>query len=542
MRGLMQDHPLLVSSLLRHAAKHHRGSKLVSVDPQGVATRFSWPEAEEDAKRLAQALARRGVQPGERIATLAWNSREHLALYYGVSGMGAVMHTVNPRLFPDQITYILEDAQDTHIFVDPSVLPALLAVKDKLPAAVRAVVLMGPVAEKPDFPVEVLSMADLLAAEDGAYEWPELDEREACSLCYTSGTTGMPKGVLYSHRSTVLHAMTAISPDIFCMSARDVVMPVVPMFHVNAWSIPYAAAMTGASMVLPGPRLDPASLFALFEGEGITFSAGVPTIWTMLLQWLRADPSRKFTRPPRLVVGGTALPVPVTEGFLRDYGVEIVHAWGMTEISPLGSTNVRKAETAGWDDARWLAYSRKQGRPPYGVDFRVLDASGNPIAQDEVAFGELEVRGPWVASAYFNRENEPAFSADGWFATGDVVTLDALGAIEIVDRAKDVIKSGGEWISSITLENLALAHPDVQLAAAIPVAHPKWDERPLLVVVPKPGTNPTAESVLAVLEGKVAKWWMPDQVEFVDSLPLTATGKLWKAELKKRFKDYTLPA
>ncbi|WP_206932659.1 long-chain-fatty-acid--CoA ligase [Roseococcus thiosulfatophilus] len=542
MRGLMQDHPLLVSSLLRHAAKHHRGSKLVSVDPQGAVTRFSWPEAEADAKRLAQALARRGVQPGERIATLAWNSREHLALYYGVSGMGAVMHTVNPRLFPDQIAYILEDAQDTHIFVDPSVLPALVAVRDKLPACLRAVVLMGPVAEKPDFPVEVLSMAELMAAEDGAYEWPELDEREACSLCYTSGTTGMPKGVLYSHRSTVLHAMTAISPDIFCMSARDVVMPVVPMFHVNAWSIPYAAAMTGASMVLPGPRLDPASLFALFEGEGITFSAGVPTIWTMLLQWLRADPSRKFSKPPRLVVGGTALPVPITEGFLRDYGVEIVHAWGMTEISPLGSTNVRKAETADWDDARWLAYSRKQGRPPYGVDFRVLDASGNPIAQDEVAFGELEVRGPWVASAYFNRENEPAFSADGWFATGDVVTLDALGAIEIVDRAKDVIKSGGEWISSITLENLALAHPEVQLAAAIPVAHPKWDERPLLVVVPKPGTNPTAESVLAVLEGKVAKWWMPDRVEFVDSLPLTATGKLWKAELKKRFKDYTLPA
>jgi len=542
MRGLMQEHPLLVSSLLRHAAKHHRGSKLVSVDPQGTATRFSWPEAEDDAKRLAQALARRGVQPGERIATLAWNSREHLALYYGVSGMGAVMHTVNPRLFPDQIAYILEDAQDTHVFVDPSVLPALLAVRDRLPAALRAVVLMGPVAERPDFPVEVLSMAELMAAEDGAYEWPVMDERDACSLCYTSGTTGMPKGVLYSHRSTVLHAMAAIAPDIFGMSARDVVMPVVPMFHVNAWSIPYAAAMTGASMVLPGPRLDPASLFALFEGEGITFSAGVPTIWTMLLQWLRADPSRKFIKPPRLVVGGTALPVPVTEGFLREYGVDIRHAWGMTEISPLGSTNARKAETADWDEARWLDYSRKQGRPPYGVDFRVLDANGNPIPADEVGFGELEVRGPWVASAYFNREGDPAFSADGWFATGDVVTLDAQGAIEIVDRAKDVIKSGGEWISSITLENLALAHPDVQLAAAIPVAHPKWDERPLLLVVPKPGTSPTAESVLAVLEGKVAKWWMPDRVEFVESLPLTATGKLWKAELKKRFKDYTLPA
>ncbi|MCX8133973.1 MAG: long-chain-fatty-acid--CoA ligase [Roseococcus sp.] len=541
MRGLMQEHPLLVSSLLEHAAKHHAGAKVVSVDATGAVTRGTWRDVAHDAKRLAQALSRRGVQRGERIATLAWNTRAHLAAYYGVSGMGAVLHTVNPRLFADQIAYILQDAADTHLFVDPSVLPAVTAIADRLPASLRAVVLMGPVEEPPALPVEVLQLEALLAAEDGAYEWPVFDEYEASSLCYTSGTTGMPKGVLYSHRSTVLHAMAAVAPDVFALSARDVAMPVVPMFHVNAWAIPYASALVGASLVLPGPRLDPASLFRLFEEERVTFSAGVPTIWTMLLQWLRADPARRFARPPRLVVGGTALPLPVTEGFLREYGVPIVHAWGMTEISPLGSTNVRKAENADWDEERFLAYSRKQGRPQFGVDFRVRDAEGRDIPHDGVAFGELEVRGHWTAAAYFNRPDDPAFTSDGWFRTGDVVTVDELGSIEIVDRAKDVIKSGGEWISSITLENLALAHPDVQLAAAIPVHHPKWDERPLLVVVRKPGTDPTPESILKVLEGKIAKWWMPDAVEFVDSLPLTATGKLWKAELKRQFKDYRLP-
>jgi len=540
MLGLMQEHPLLVSSLLRHAARHHHGAKIVSVDAEGVGSRATWPEVEQGAKRLAQALMRLGVKRGDRVATLAWNSREHLEVYYAASGMGAVLHTVNPRLFPDQIAHILEDAADVVLFVDPSVLPALMAVAERLPASLRAVVLMRP-SLKPDLPVEVLDQAAICAAESGDYDWPLLDERAASSLCYTSGTTGMPKGVLYSHRSTVLHAMAAVQPDVFALSALDVAMPVVPMFHVNAWGIPYAAPLVGTSLVLPGPKLDPASLFRLFEEERVTFSAGVPTIWTLLLAWLRADTSRRFAKPPRLVVGGTALPVAITGGFLAEYGVEILHAWGMTEISPLGSVNARKAENADWDAQRFLAYSRKQGRPQFGVDFRVLDANGAPIAQDEVAFGELEVQGHWVAGGYFNHPGDPAVTGDGWFRTGDVVTLDALGSIEIVDRAKDVIKSGGEWISSITLENLALAHPDVALAAAIPVHHPKWDERPLLVVVRKPGTDPTPESILAVLEGKVAKWWLPDRVEFVDSLPLTATGKLWKAELKRQFKDYVLP-
>ena len=539
MLGLMQEHPLLVSSILRHAARHHTGARIVSVDAAGLATRSDWPGLERSARRLAQALARLGAKPGDRVATMSWNSRAHLEVYYAVSGMGAVLHTVNPRLFADQIAYILEDAADVVLFVDPAVLPALLAVAGRLPASLRAVVLMD-AAPTPDLPVPVLDQATLIAAEDGEYAWPVLDERAASSLCYTSGTTGMPKGVLYSHRSTVLHAMSAIQADVFALSARDVAMPVVPMFHVNAWSIPYASAMAGASLVLPGPKLDPASLHHLFEGERVTFSAGVPTIWTLLLAWLRTDATRKFSTPPRLVVGGTALPVAITRGFQREYGIPILHAWGMTELSPLGSLNARKAETADWDEERWLAYSRKQGRPPFGVDFRVLDAAGQPIAQDGVAFGELEVRGPWVAGAYFNHPDDPSFSADGWFATGDMVTVDALGTIEVVDRAKDVIKSGGEWISSITLENLALAHPDVALAAAIGVHHAKWDERPLLLVVRKPGTEPTPEDILAVLEGKVAKWWMPDRVEFVESLPMTATGKLWKAELKRQFKDYTL--
>jgi len=541
MRGLMQEHPLLVSSILRHAARHHRGAKIVSVDPEGTVTRGTWPEVAQGAAKLAQALMRLGVQPGNRVATLGWNSRQHLELYYAVSGLGAVLHTVNPRLFAEQIAYILEDAQDVLVFVDPVVLPALVAIADRLPQSLRAVVLMRP-APKPDFPVEVLDQGTLCAVESGDYAWPVFDERSASSLCYTSGTTGMPKGVLYSHRSTVLHAMGAIQPDAFALAAVDVAMPVVPMFHVNAWGIPYAAPMAGSSLVLPGPKLDPASLFRLFEAEGITFSAGVPTIWTLMLQWLREDRSRRFTKPPRLVVGGTALPVAVTAGFLKEYGVPILHAWGMSEMSPLGSLNALKPENADWDEDRRLDYGRKQGRALFGVDFRVLDGDGKPIAEDGVAFGELEVQGPWVAGAYYNRPEDPAFTLDGWFRTGDVVTVDALGEIEIVDRAKDVIKSGGEWISSITLENLAMAHPDVALAAAIPVHHPKWDERPLLLVVARQGTEPTPESILAVLEGKVAKWWMPDRVEFVETLPLTATGKLWKAELKRQWKDFSLPA
>ena len=537
MRGLMQEQPLLVSSILRHAARHHGASKIVSVDGAGAVTRSGYPAVAARSARLANALTRLGVGRGERVATLGWNTLPHLELYFAVSGMGAVLHTVNPRLFPGQISFILSDAADVALFVDASLLPALVALANRFPASLRCVVVMGD-GKLPVLPVPVLAYESLLAGEEAEFDWPALDERSASALCYTSGTTGEPKGVLYSHRSTVLHAMAAVQPDVFALRALDVVMPVVPMFHVNAWGLPYCAPMVGSSLVLPGPKLDPASLHGLFESERVTFSAGVPTIWTALLQWLRANPESAFAAPPRLVVGGTALPVPVTTGFQKEYGVQILHAWGMTEISPLGSVNTRKAENADWSDEDFLAYSRKQGRPQFGVDLRVLNGDGAPIAQDDVAFGELQVQGHWVASAYFNRSQDDAFTDDGWMRTGDVVTIDQLGSIEIVDRAKDVIKSGGEWISSITLENLALAHPDVQLAAVIPAHHPKWDERPLLLVVRKPGTTPDPASILAIYAGKVAKWWVPDAVEFVDSLPLTATGKLWKAEMKKQWKDY----
>ncbi|WP_149538179.1 long-chain-fatty-acid--CoA ligase [Siccirubricoccus phaeus] len=542
MLGLMQDRPLLISALLEHAARHHGGAKIVSARADGSLARHTWPQIAARAAQLAHALTKRGVQRGERIATLAWNGHHHLECYYGVSGMGAVLHTVNPRLFPGQIGYILADAADTHLFVDPTLVAGAEALADKLPESLKTIVIMGDASQIPAecslrARFEVLSQEELIAGEPEHFPWPDLDERAASSLCYTSGTTGEPKGVLYSHRSTVLHAISTLQRDCFNIGATDVVMPVVPMFHVNGWGIPYSAAAAGASLALPGMKLDPASLHRLFEEEGVTFSAGVPTIWTALLQWLRAEPARRFTRPPRLVVGGTALPTAINAGFLKEYGVSILHAWGMTETSPLGTTNARKPENADWDADRFLDYARKQGRALFGVEIRVRDGNGQEIPHDGVAFGELEVRGPWVASAYFNRPGDPAHTADGWFRTGDVVTVDALGCMEIVDRAKDVIKSGGEWISSITLENLIMGHPAVAEAAVIPVRHRKWDERPLLLVQPKPGMTPSAEEILAFYEGKVAKWWIPDAVEFVESLPHTATGKLWKAELKQSYRD-----
>jgi fatty-acyl-CoA synthase len=542
MLGLMQDRPLLISSLLEHAARNHPASKIVTARADGSVVRHTWRDIAARAAQLAHALKARGVQQGERIATLAWNDHRHLEAYYGISSMGAVLHTVNPRLFPDQIAFILADAQDTHLLVDATLLAGAEALVDKLPASLRTVIVMGEASQVPaDCPLrrrcEVISQEELIAGQPTTYAWPELDERSASSLCYTSGTTGDPKGVLYSHRSTVIHAFASLQKDCFNLGATDVVLPVVPMFHVNAWGIPYASAVVGASLVLPGPKLDPASLFRLFEEEGVNFSAGVPTIWTAMLQWLRADSARRFTTPPRLVVGGTALPQAINAGFLKEYGVSILHAWGMTETSPLGTANARKVENAGWDEEQFLDYSRKQGRPLYGVELRVLDGEGQEIAHDGVAFGELEVRGPWVCSAYFNRPGDPAHTPDGWFRTGDVVTVDELGSIEIVDRAKDVIKSGGEWISSITLENLIMGHPDVAAAAVIAMHHPKWDERPLLLIVPKAGTSPTAEGILAYYDGKVAKWWIPDAVEFVESLPMTATGKVWKAALKTSYKD-----
>ncbi|HVV93811.1 MAG TPA: long-chain-fatty-acid--CoA ligase [Hyphomicrobiales bacterium] len=543
MDGLMQERELLISDILGFAARYHRGAKIVTARPDGSTVHHTYPQIHARAAKLANALKARGVKPGERIATLAWNDHRHLELYYGISGIGAVCHTINPRLFPPQVAFIVKDAEDTHLFVDPMFLPLVEGVADAIAGVVKTIVVLDD--KVPDSKLgnrfEVVDYESFIAPGSERIEWPRFDEKTAAALCYTSGTTGDPKGVLYSHRSTVLHAYAGNMADVTGHRSVDVVLPVVPLFHVCGWGIPYQAPMAGTSLVMPGPRLDGASIYRLCEQESVTGMAGVPTVWMGLLKYLRESGNR-FTNPPRLVVGGSAMPTAIAVAFEKEYGVVIRHAWGMTEMSPLGTINMPKVENANWTTDERLAHFKSQGRPIFGVDLKVVDDHGNEVANDGKAFGELLVRGPWIASSYFGRPNDPNFTADGWFRTGDVVTIDQSGYIEIVDRAKDVIKSGGEWISSIELENIAVGHPAVQEAAVIGVNHPKWDERPLLLVVAKEGETPTRDELLGWYQGKVAKWWVPDDVVIVDSLPHTATGKLLKTELKKRFADHILPA
>ena len=544
MNGLMMEMPLLVSSLIAHADRHHGDAEIVSRRVEGDIHRYTYRDAHARARKLANALQRLGAKPGERIASLAWNSHRHLEMFYAVGGGGMVMHTVNPRLFPEQIAWIINDAEDRFLFIDLTFVPLVEKIRPLL-KKVERVVLMT---DRSHMPVktalgEVECFEDLLAAESDDYEWPALDENTACGLCYTSGTTGNPKGALYSHRSNVLHSYAIVLPDVMSLSARDCVLAVVPMFHANAWGIPYAAPLVGAKLVLPGPALDGKSLHELFESEKVTFSAGVPTVWIGLLQYLKQVGAR-FSTLERTVVGGAACPPAMIRAFRDEYGVELHHAWGMTEMSPLGSLCKLQNKHLALPREEQQKILEKQGHVVYGVDWKIVDGEGRELPWDGKAFGDLHVRGPWIVRDYFKgahaRAGEPPL-VDGWFPTGDVATIDPDGYMQITDRSKDVIKSGGEWISSIELENLAIAHPAVLEAAVIGVRHPKWDERPLLVVVKKAGQEVTREQLLAHYAGKVAKWWIPDDVVFVAELPHTATGKILKTKLRESYREPVLP-
>jgi fatty-acyl-CoA synthase len=525
MLGLMMDRPLLISDLLRHADRHHGATEIVSKTVEGTIHRYTYHDAHTRARKLANALGRLGVGPTDRVATLAWNGHRHFEIYYAAAGSGAVIHTINPRLFPDQIVYIANHAEDKVVFYDTTFAPLVEKLKPQVRSVRHWVALADPYEE-------------LLAKETDEYEWPSFDERTAACLCYTSGTTGNPKGALYSHRSTLIHAYASALPDAINLSARDVILPVVPMFHVNAWGLPYACALTGAKLVFPAQHLDGKSLHQLFESEQVTMSAGVPTVWLGLLNYMKEQKLR-FSTLKRVVIGGSACPPAMIRAFQQEYGVDVLHAWGMTEMSPLGTVTTFKARHLKLSEEDRLKLQNKQGRVLFGVDIRIVDEEGKELPWDGKAFGDLQVRGPWVIQKYFKGEGGDPLR-EGWFPTGDVCTIDADGYIQITDRSKDVIKSGGEWISSIDLENIAVAHPAIAEAAVIGVKHPKWDERPIVVVVKKPGKDVTRDELLKFYEGKIAKWWMPDDVVFVSELPHTATGKLSKLTLRQQMKDYKL--
>jgi fatty-acyl-CoA synthase len=534
--------PLLISSLIVHAERHHGDREIVSRRVEGDIHRTTYRELAARSRRMAKALAALGVGAGDRVATLAWNGYRHMELYYAVSGSGAVLHTLNPRLHPDQLTYIVGHAEDLVLCFDLTFLPLVAAVAPRL-TSVRHFVAMTDRAHLPaDAEAKVprlLVYDELVDAQDDRFDWPSFDENTASSLCYTSGTTGNPKGVLYSHRSTVLHTYAGALPDALNCSSTDAILPVVPMFHVNAWGLPYVGCMVGAKLVFPGPGLDGKSLYELFEAEGVTLSAGVPTVWQGLLAHVEAH-GLKFSTMKRTVIGGSACPPAMIRTFGDKYGVHVLHAWGMTEMSPLGTVCSFKHKHAALSQEERYEVMSRQGRAIYGVDMKVVDPQGREIPFGSEASGDLHVRGPWILARYFKDEGGDPL-VDGWFPTGDVAKIDADGYMQITDRSKDVIKSGGEWISSIDLENIAMAHPAVAMAACIAARHPKWDERPLLVVVKKPGAELTKDELLAFYEGKIAKWWTPDDVVFVDAIPLGATGKMQKNKLREMFKDHVLP-
>ena len=539
MLGQMMNEPLLISSQIEHAARWHGSAEVVTRTVEGPIHRSTWGEIARRARKLAHALEKLGVKHGDRVATLGWNTHRHLEAYFAISCMGSVLHTINPRLPLDQLRYVVDHAEDVVLLFDTTFVRLAQFLAQQQNPLQHYVAFT----DAEHLPADTLipglrDYETLIADEPDTYEWPVLDENTASSLCYTSGTAGFPKGVLYSHRSTLIHSYAITSTDALGVNAHDILLPVVPMFHVNAWGVPYAAAMTGAKLVLPGCNLDPVSLLELIEGEQATCLMGVPTVWMSLLAHMRAT-GTKLSSVRNVTIGGSACPPPMIEEWEQVHGARVIHAWGMTEMSPVGTTGVLLPQHERLDAAGRLAVKCKQGRPVFGVDLRIVDEEGKVISHDGKTSGHLQVRGVWVAASYFKRERDETHR-DGWFDTGDIANIDADGYVQITDRSKDVIKSGGEWISSIDLENAAMCHPSVQHAAAIAVPHPKWQERPLLVCVKAPGKDVEREELHRFLATKLVKWWLPDAIEFMDALPLGATGKVLKRELRQRYADYKL--
>jgi fatty-acyl-CoA synthase len=540
MLGLMQSQPLLISSLIDFAERHHGDTEIVSRRVEGDIHRYNWRNVAQRSRQVANALDGMNLLFSDRVATLAWNGYRHLELYFGVSGSGRVLHTVNPRLHPEQIAWITAHAEDQVLCFDMTFLPLVQAIHAKCPTIKLYVALCDADKLPADTGIpNLVSYEAWIGDQPMAYEWPTFDENSASSMCYTSGTTGNPKAALYSHRSTVLHAYAAALPDVMCVSARDSILPVVPMFHVNAWGIPYSAALTGAKLVFPGGAMDGKSIYELIEAEKVNYAAGVPTVWQMMLSHMKAN-NLRFSTLKRTVIGGSACPPAMIDAFREDYGVEVLHAWGMTEMSPLGTLCTLKNKHLTMSPEEQMKIRLKQGRSIYGVDMKIVGQDGTELPWDGKTPGDLHVRGPWVVAEYFKGEGGDPL-VGGWFPTGDVATIDPDGYMQITDRSKDVIKSGGEWISSIDVENIAVAHPAVAMAACIGMKHPKWDERPIVAVVKKPGAEVTKEELLKFYEGKTAKWQIPDDVVFVDAIPLGATGKMLKTRLREVLKDYKLP-
>jgi acyl-CoA synthetase (AMP-forming)/AMP-acid ligase II len=540
LMGQMMSQPLLISSIIKHADRYFGKSEIVSRRVEGDIHRYTYHDCHTRSRKLANALRGLGVQMGDRVATMAWNGYRHLEAYYAVSGSGAVLHTLNPRLFPEQVAYIANHAEDQYLLFELTFLPLIEAVAQHC-KTIKGYILM---CDRDRMPAQsgipnLMCYEDLIDGNSDDYEWPLFDENSASSLCYTSGTTGNPKGALYSHRSTLLHSYASTMPDALNVSGRDSVLPVVPMFHVNAWGLPYSVPLTGAKMVFPGPSLDGKSLYELFEAEKVTFSAGVPTVWLGLLNYV-AQNNLAFSSFKRTVIGGSACPPAMMKTLRHKYGIEVVHAWGMTEMSPLGTCATLQSRHFELPEESRQAILEKQGHVIFGVDMKIVDDAGRELPWDGKTYGNLLVKGPWVIKEYYKGEGGDVLE-DGWFPTGDVATIDSDGYMQITDRSKDVIKSGGEWIGTIDLENIAMAHPAVLQAACIGVVHPKWDERPLLVVVRRPGMDVSREELLAFYEGKIAKWWTPDDVAFIDALPIGATGKVLKNRIRETFRDHALP-